>query len=312
MSRSSRIRNYTTAILLVVLAIVTGFALRNQFCDQNEITQEQSRLRDLTLARQKVEVGFQEKRRESRTKVSPAPNVTNSSTKAPQPAVGEMPEFAAKWRKDPELLNLKLGAERAKLTNLFAPLFVRLKLAPETQSKLIDRKMRAEEEKLDLDAAIAEGRLTYSDHSVGALQNQIRTEYEADIAALLGKEAYSTFREFERALPIRESVAALLGTAALHDVSFTAEQADAIVNIAAKSVALPESIGLVFPTSVHWDQVHRQAQSFLSPSQLNALTHLEPMTSLMSVSGPSFGRFTQTVNEGLARDRKNAEPSPKG
>lgn len=203
-------------------------------------------------------------------------------------------------------------AERAKLSNICAPLFVRLKLDPDIQNKLLDLKMHSEEQKADLDAAISEGRLSYADPSVWALQKEIRTEFDAGALALLGEESFQTYRKFDRALPVRESITALLGTAAVHSTPFTAEQAEAIVDLAVETAKSPEAAETVYPAFVNWEEVCRRAQGILNPAQLFALTHLEPTTSLMLVSGPSFGRFNQLVNEGLAQERKENEAKPKG
>lgn len=312
MTRVTSIRNLTTGTLVAALVGLAIFSLRNRERDGSELAKEEFKLR--TLARTQAEAlrKSQHSALASPSHGQDTPNVPKRTTPKSTPPVATAPANMKQWRQNPELLNLRLTAERAKLSNLCAPLFARLRLEPEAQSKLLDLKMHAEEQKADLDAAISEGRLSYTDPSVWALQKQIQSELDAGALALLGKDSFQSYHEFDRALPVRESITALLGTAEVHGVPFTAEQAEAIVDFAVATAKSPEAVEVIYPSFINWDEVRRKAQGMLSPTQLDALTHFEPTPTLMSFSGPSFGRFNQLVNEGLAQDRKKSEPQPKG
>ncbi|HEU5077809.1 MAG TPA: hypothetical protein VFT72_01260 [Opitutaceae bacterium] len=220
--------------------------------------------------------------------------------------MAQPPPWVRSWRENPELLNLKLKAQRAKLASVFNPFFEHLHVPPAEQEQLLDIALRAEEQKMDVDAAISEGRLTYADAAVGKLLQKIRADYQSSARTLLGDTAYEAFRAFDRTRQLRESLNSLIGNAASRGTPLSREDAEAFITVVAESAKNSNADNPIYPTDVDWDKVEARASDVLSAAQVNSLMRYDPMG--FGTAGPLFARFNQLINEGAAQDRA-AEPS---
>ena len=216
-----------------------------------------------------------------------------SSSRAPLRRTGSV----ARLMENPEFVEALSRQHHAMLDTRFAALFRRLNLAPEELAAF--KSLLVEKENVALDVVTVSEALPDGPLSPDALRASIRAaqeQVEQAIHGSLGAERYEMYREFERTLPQRATVAQLERRLSYSDAPLSSSQAESLTQImvnlaptrpvlepaAVVSVLLrsgvPEAVPML-PTTVATgrvtDPVVAQAQTLLSPVQLQALRELQ-------------------------------------
>jgi hypothetical protein len=224
--------------------------------------------RVLREAEQRARVASEEQTRlaaavaAARQKAAPAAN-------APRPNAA--PVFGAALReamlRDPQVQNLQLDVVQSKLAANYLPLAEQLKLSEEQVTRLLANLRRRGEQDMDLAAIMETQHLAPDDPAVAKLRQQAATDFAAAQAELLGEAGWRKFREYERAVPMRELVNELAGAMAISGAGINAAQGDALADLLAGASPNYRRGGTASRASVDWDQVLAQARTALTDPQ---------------------------------------------
>ncbi len=112
-------------------------------------------------------------------------------------------------RRDPVVQALQIATRRGRLEASYAPMFKRLGLTPERAEKFMSNVMALEERFADLSAAAEVKDLDDSDEAIARLRGQAMKECEVAQREVLGADDYQRVVDFQRTMPVRESVGGL-------------------------------------------------------------------------------------------------------
>jgi hypothetical protein len=203
----------------------------------------------------------------------------------------------ARLMENPEFVEALSRQHHAMLDARFGPLFRMLGLGPEELAAF--KSLLVEKENVALDVVTVSEALPDGPLSPDELRASIRAaqaQVEQAIHGALGSERYEIYRDFERSLPQRATVAQLERRLSYSDAPLSVAQAENLTQIMVTlaptrpvaepsplvSVLLragvPEAIPML-PTNAAsgrvTDGVVTQAQSLLTPTQLQALKELQ-------------------------------------
>jgi hypothetical protein len=188
---------------------------------------------------------------------------------APRPNAA--PAFGAALREamlhDPQLQNLQLDVVQSKLAANYLPLAEQLKLSNEQMTRLLVNLRRRGEQDMDLAAIIETQHLAPDDPAVAKLRQQAAADFAAAQTELLGEAGWRKFRDYERAVPMRELVNELAGAMAISGAGINAAQGDALTDLLAGASPNYRGGGTASRASVDWDQVLAQARTTLTEPQ---------------------------------------------
>jgi hypothetical protein len=234
-------------------------------------------------------------------------------------AMADMPEFQ-------KLLALE---QRGKVDAKFAGLFRKLKLSPETQTRL--ETLLADKQSAFADAMIAargQG-LTGKDarQLANSVANATQKEINGSIKELLGPQGFNQYQNYERTMPQREAVNQLAQQLSYTPTPLTPRQQEQLVQVLATTAATPKTVTNAAGQSVVKSKPAQpiaalpgalaslgigsaaaapittnavaQAQNFLSPQQVAALARMQQQQ-----------QAQQTLSAVLKGKPANAAPKP--
>lgn len=204
-------------------------------------------------------------------------------------------------QKKPEAELLQLAASRNRLAVTYAPLFRSLGLSADQMAKFQDNAIKRDEQQTDLLAVMRAHGLDHSDPVLGRIWSQMEPDYQAAQRNLLGEENYERFRDFDRKAPLRDTVAAIAGAAAVNGIPFTKDQAEQLVDVMAKANSTYASGGKAQPIYLDWKTVDSAAETILTPEQLTLFKTIDPA---IGQGGRAFSIFNRVVNEAIAAEKK--------
>jgi hypothetical protein len=202
----------------------------------------------------------------------------------------------ARLLENPEFVRALERQQYGKLDARFGRLFRELNLPPEELARF--KGLLVEKESITLDVVTVNETMLDAPLSPTGLRTSIRaaqSRVEAAIESLLGPERYPAYREYERTLPERATVAQLEQRLTYTDTPLAPNQADALVQILAAHAppaaneapptvsvlmraGVPEAVPLLpanAATGRVSDEVLVQSQAVLAPPQLDALRELQ-------------------------------------
>lgn len=233
------------------------------------------RLEELTLAQQcrDAQDRLNAMRKESEEIALP---VTPLSPVAKAPKKdGNRDSFDRRMQEDPELLNLKLEAERFSIINNYTPFFHAAHFSPQTIDAFVRIALHRQEQQTDIQAVWSEKGLAYDDPAVLALYKKADSDYDSAMRQLLQGGAYAQFQDYERTATIRPIVSAIAGPSSLAGIPFTAEQAERLTTLIATESPTFQQGGPATLYTVNWGKVDENARTILSPAQFQAFTTFE-------------------------------------
>lgn len=195
---------------------------------------------------------------------------------------------------DPEFLSALGVYQLGALDARFAGLFRKLNL--EAEELTMFKRLLAEKEGAEFDVVAVGQRVAESPLSPEDLRETIRTvkaRVEGEIENSLGAQRYEIYRDYERTLPQRATVAQLEQRLSYSKTPLATEQAEALVHILAEHapakdgvVAAPaafvasgdealQSIRAGSGAAVVSDEALGRAQGMLSPGQYSALQQIQ-------------------------------------
>ncbi len=189
--------------------------------------------------------------------VSPAGNTLNLLAGDPEYHRLSMEMFKADLPTRLSMINRKLGLSSDKLASLGELL---------TEQQQINGDMMA--------AARAQG-LSLTDPNLRKLSTDLNASIVQRIRDLIGSEAYDSMLSFNRLNAARRSVDTVVTGLFYSDDPLQTAQAEKLVEIVHAQTAPDSREGLLaIPGQTDWNSVASQAESFLSPSQTEALRRL--------------------------------------
>ena len=189
---------------------------------------------------------------------------------------------------------------RASLDHTYGGMFKALRLSAEQREKLKDLKVWLEEQRMDLNAAVAMQRLdsnyawalatarAVNDLTVLTLDPNIASDPTAVLskewhktrmtkeAALLG-DLVDPYREYYRTQAVRFRAQELAGTAVYSGEPVTSAQVERTTQVLADNSQRGQTgaaRGWVMPNTVNWETARAQLQGVLSPSQIATLGNI--------------------------------------
>jgi hypothetical protein len=206
--------------------------------------------------------------------------------------------------RDPKLQSLYLASRRAAFATSYGPFLASRGLTPEQEAKLLDARMKAHEQDMDLRNIMTEQKLSLQDPAVMEMRQRTGAELQAAMVAVLGEAGYAEFQRYDGTLPAREMAERFAGAAAIGDVPITAQQAEQLTQIMATAAGVQPGRG-IDPTRIDWAAVDAQAARVLSPVQLALFRRIEPVGGGASRWGVQLNRALQE-----ARARGSNAPTP--
>ena len=123
-----------------------------------------------------------------------------------------------------------------------------------------------DEESRDLQAALRSQNLPLNDSSAVQLRRQIRSEYQAAQASLLGGDGAQQLSAYEKTSPVRDLVDDMNGTAVLADYPLDPTQAAQLTTLVNAAAQVKGNTAMI-----DWKNVAAQASTFLTPEQIEAI-----------------------------------------
>jgi hypothetical protein len=195
------------------------------------------------------------------------------------------------WRdvvleKNPELQSRYLAVKRRDLGVAYGPFVAESGLPPDQAGRLLDIKLTAAENTMDLNSTTRARGLTENDPAVQTTRRQSDEAMHAAERDMLGEAGYQQLLEFERKIPSRDFVSGLAAALVLSGEPISATQASQLTQILAEASEtyrnggqavgpvpnLDESMRLRQPARQPIDSVQAlaQARAVLSPTQYAA------------------------------------------
>jgi hypothetical protein len=231
------------------------------------------------------------------------PTTTNETKLRSTPAPPPAPDPLHLLSSNPELHLLKLAARRAHLETVYGPLWQRLQLSPAEIEHFRDLFIARDEQQDDLLAAARAKAGTMNDPAVAQLRSEMENRHRTALRELLGEARFRDYQDYERMAPLRETVGAWIGGAAVAGLSFTREQAEQLTHTLAAASADYTKGGWGNAATVDWSAVRAQARTFLSEAQIEFV-----LTNEVRGRGAG-GRFLPQFHH-LVREAQQAERSP--
>lgn len=189
-------------------------------------------------------------------------------------------------RNDPVLRSEYLASERANLGLRYGPLLGQLGLSSEQATKFNDLMAAHTEALLQIRLATLPGG-SDTPNAAAPTREAADEHLRAAQAELLGEAGYRQLQQYERLLPVRYEVEALVGSLALTDTPLGSGQAEQLVQIIANASSayqrggtadtpMPGNGELLTPLmlahqsieeNIDWSSVLAQARAVLSPDQ---------------------------------------------
>ncbi len=203
--------------------------------------------------------------------------------------------------RNPETQQAMLKLERLSYPVRFGPLYAQLGLSREQITRFEQRLSAASEATMDVMAAAQTKGLGPDDPAVMTLANQEKAAFVDDMRALLGDAGFQQYQNYDRTLPAREAVNAMLGNMLAAQVPLTAEQVNQLTQLVANRSASYQQGGRVSNRGrdVAWRDVATDAAALLSPAQLQVFRAAAVQATANSVM--------QSVAEAMLKSQPDAE-----
>lgn len=172
--------------------------------------------------------------------------------------------------------------QREVVTLEYGPFFRAHGIAPDKIQRFQDNWVKRTEEDIDLRAA---GRVQAdAQTTVAALREETKRLYESAQAEALGADDYRQLKDYERTLPLRNTVVlGLAGAAALEGVPLTPQQGEQLFHAAQASAALDRTAtGDQLLNAVDWKVLDVQARRILSRAQFALFKSSAPPSGFQS------------------------------
>lgn len=150
-------------------------------------------------------------------------------------AIARMPWRDIVLEKSPELQARYLVEKRRDLGVAYGPFVVETGLPPDQAGRLLDIKLAAAENTMDLNSSTRARGLTESDPAVQAVRRQLDEAMQAAERDLLGEAGYQQLLEFERKMPARDFVSGLAASLVVTGDPISATQASQLTQILAEA-----------------------------------------------------------------------------
>ena len=252
----------------------------------------------LATSQSRLAAELQHERDRAKAIRNPAPAATPPVPRATASAPDLGRQRFEEAQKDPAVQLLQLAAEKARAARAYGPLFQKLGLTPDQVAKFEDnvahRNQQLRQANILLRPAANSG-VPASPEATAALA-KVRATANSDYALaqheLLGTAGEAELAEFERILPAQNTASALAGSAVILGSPFTAQQTRQLAQVLAQNSPAYQTGGYATDETVDWNAVDRQAQSFLSPAQVDILQHVGAAN-----SGRFWGEFSRAMTE---------------
>ena len=184
-------------------------------------------------------------------------------------------------REDPVLQSKKLASFRAGISRSYGPLFQKLKLTPEQQSRLTDALQQRQADMEDLDAILANARQTpaTADTAWQKAKQESLDAFDDAVVSVLGEEGRAQLELYEQDKPMWDYMGELAALAAQSGIPFSLQQADQLVTLMsnAPSTQNPVKDNKRMPqTESDWASIDEQAKTFLTKEQLDLFRSVDP------------------------------------
>lgn len=167
---------------------------------------------------------------------------------------------------NPKMENLFVATVRDRVRWEYGLLFSRHKLSPAQIEKFVDSATKLQELEMDL-YAVGEAD-SGSRESVRELSRKAQEEHTAVMRELLGEEAATIVRDYNRMGSARNAVGEIGGAAAMAGVPLSATQAQQLYDILSNASSTYQKGGFADLRSIDWTAADAQAAKILSPAQL--------------------------------------------
>lgn len=261
------------ALFGVLLAIgAVGFFFQHRAIAELRENQARLRLQVQTLAEEnirltqargadahKAALARVEQSVRSRRDTPPSPSVMNSSNSVPASLPTARP-----------LANLNTPEERARLHRRYDAFLLQQRGLPPAQAeRVVDLWIAQNEARADLQAAVEQQGLAAGDEVEG-LRKKLYDPIVNELEAILGKEGYAAYRDYEKLSYYRFVLDPLTPQFASAGVPLTSPQQEQLARIVAShdhpQKVRPSDLGS--RTQVDWDGVARDAGAVLTPAQI--------------------------------------------
>jgi len=163
---------------------------------------------------------------------------------------------------------------RASLDYSLGGMFKALNLSPEQRAKFKDLRVKQEQRRMDMRAAVENQGIAVSSDAHVTLHDALFKESRQQEAELLGSGPLAAqYLEYRNLWWLRETPRRLASIEAYPDAPITAAQVELVTEIVAKNSQCRPGGGFSWEnwTTINWDAVGAQLQGVLSPSQLATL-----------------------------------------
>ena len=243
---------------------------------------------DLAAENTKLTKSLQSAQRASQRRPS---SQTNSSTAQNPPAQRQQWQAAMQT---PQAQQLRATQQRAMLDNRYAPLFKSLNLTPDQLAKFKDLLIEKQNAARDVFTVAREQGLT-DRNEIAQLVQQAQADVDTSIAAVIGQDKLAQYQNYDHTAPQRAIVSQIAQSLSYTSEPLTPEQSEQLVALLAQN-APPDAGGGNFMVAIGGpgggrggmiqgqmvqglssvtDKVINQAQSFLSPAQVDALRQVQ-------------------------------------
>ncbi|MEO6567604.1 MAG: sigma-70 family RNA polymerase sigma factor [Opitutaceae bacterium] len=176
----------------------------------------------------------------------------------------------------PEIQLLSLAVKRAQFSEDYGPLLQSRGLPPETTARLTEAFISREALAADLAAVARARQARRDDPELTAIRTNGEDQFGAIVIELLGPEALTEWREYERSLPARRYVQQLAGVAAVSGIPISQIQAEQLTTAIARANSGYARGGKIDWGRQDWTAVDLGAEKILSPVQLRLAQSADP------------------------------------
>ena len=202
----------------------------------------------------------------------------NTTKPLPPPAI----TLAEVISQSPVLEVLELNRQRWAFRLDFEHLFSLLGLTGEQAAKLEQLHAAYTERSMDLSTA-GRAQDDLGGQTLTKLQADAKDEHENALRNLLGADRYRRMQEYERRIPLRNSVVRpFAGAAALEGVPITADQGERMMDALVAAGGDDVSGSRQDLAGIDWDSFEGKVGQILSPAQLHVFRNVSPDTGFTS------------------------------
>jgi hypothetical protein len=209
-------------------------------------------------------------------KAAPAPSAGPRGRAGP----AQMRELASS---DPKVREAYLNSYRANLPMRYAVLFQKLNLSPSQIEKFEDAQVAHEDGALDLLATAKDQGLSRDDPAIKAMAAQQATELQTAEKQILGDDGMAQLQQDDRVQPVQGAAFGVSALLALGPNALSGAQLTQLNQAIAESSSAYQAGGAATAQTIDWEKTIAQAQTFLTPAQLEAVKAQAQFTPLMGM-----------------------------